>query len=165
MSGPTASNSSLHKECPEETNTNLLRVSAGATRRETSSSIISRLQLREERTVTEKNTRTPRGIPKFSSPEQSFAGSPRQDTQHQRPEAPHTGGKSLGTPAQQRLPQPESQRTGHSVRTLSSFDSDKLKVAAVVQQIVTGLGEAVSEKHKIIIFIKMVLNWMKRKVC
>jgi hypothetical protein len=40
-----------------------------------------------------------------------------------------------------------------------------LKVAAVVHQIVTGLDDAVSERHKIIIFIKMVLNLVKRNVC
>jgi hypothetical protein len=40
-----------------------------------------------------------------------------------------------------------------------------LKIATVVQEIMTELNEAVSEKDKIIIITKMVLNLMKQNGC
>jgi hypothetical protein len=40
-----------------------------------------------------------------------------------------------------------------------------LKVTTVVQQIITELSEAVSEKDKLMIIIKMVLNLMKQNGC
>jgi hypothetical protein len=40
-----------------------------------------------------------------------------------------------------------------------------LKVASVMQQIITELSEAVSEKDKIMNITKMVLNLMKQNGC
>jgi hypothetical protein len=49
-----------------------------------------------------------------------------------------------------------------SVKVPGSSNNDKLKVATVVQQIVTVLSEAVSEKYVIMVITKMVLNLMKQ---
>jgi hypothetical protein len=49
----------------------------------------------------------------------------------------------------QHLPQQEIQRTGLSVQAPSSTNNETLKVATTVQQIITELREAVSEKDKI----------------
>jgi hypothetical protein len=66
---------------------------------------------------------------------------------------------------QQHLPQQEIQRTGLSVQAPRSTNSDTLKIATVVQQIMTEPSEAVSEKDKIMIITKMVLNLMKQNGC
>jgi hypothetical protein len=68
-------------------------------------------------------------------------------------------------PVQQHLPQQEIQKTGLSVQAPSSFDSDKLKVAIVVQQIKKELSEAVSEEGKVMIVTMMVLDIMQRNGC
>jgi hypothetical protein len=68
--------------------------------------------------------------------------------QHQQPQEPQTHQKSLQTPVQQHQPQQEIQRTGLSYQDLSSTNSCTLKIATVVQQIITELSEAVSEKDK-----------------
>jgi hypothetical protein len=59
---------------------------------------------------------------------------------------------------QQHLPQQEIQSAVLSVQAPSSTNSDTLKVATVVQQIMTELNEAVSEIGKIMVITKMVLN-------
>jgi hypothetical protein len=82
-----------------------------------------------------------------------------QDKQHQQPQAPQTYGKSLQHPVQQHLPQQEIRSTGLSVQAPSS--SDKLKVATVVQRIMTELSEAVSEENKMTTITKLVLNETK----
>jgi hypothetical protein len=46
------------------------------------------------------------------------------------------------------MPQQEIQKTGLSVHAPSPTTNDTLKVATVVQQIVTELSEAVSEKKQ-----------------
>jgi membrane-bound lytic murein transglycosylase len=56
--------------------------------------------------------------------------------------------KSLQTPVQQNLTHQEIQRTDLSVKATSSTKNDTLKIATVVQQIMTKLSEAVSEKGK-----------------
>jgi hypothetical protein len=61
---------------------------------------------------------------------------------------------------QQHLPQQEIQRTNLSVQAPSSTNNDRLKIATVVQQILTNFIEAVSEKDKI-----MVLNLLKQNGC
>jgi hypothetical protein len=48
-----------------------------------------------------------------------------------------------------------------SVQAPSSNNNDMLKVAIVVQQIMTKLSPTVSEKDKIMVIIKMVLNKTK----
>jgi hypothetical protein len=109
--------------------------------------------------------RTPKGssgrtlFSKFTSPEQSYAAALRQDTQHQQPQAPQTDGKSVWHPVQQHLPQQEIQKTGLSVQAPSSIN-DTLKIATVVQLIVTELSEAASEKDKLMVITRMVLNKM-----
>jgi hypothetical protein len=75
--------------------------------------------------------------------------------QHQQPKAPQAEGKFVRQPAQH-------QRTGLSVQTPSSTNNDTLEIANLVQQIMTQLSEAVSEKYKIIIITKIVLNLMKQ---
>jgi hypothetical protein len=62
---------------------------------------------------------------------------------------------------QQHLPQQEIQRTGLSVQAPSLTNNDTLKVTTVVQQIMRELSEAVSEKDKIMVITKIVLNLMK----
>jgi hypothetical protein len=59
---------------------------------------------------------------------------------------------------QQHLLQKEIQKTGLSVQDTSSTNNDTLKVTIVVQQIMTELSQAVSEKDKIMVITKMVLN-------
>jgi hypothetical protein len=81
--------------------------------------------------------------------------------QHQQPQAPQIYGESVAA-VQQHLPQQEIQKTGLSVQAPSSVDNDTIKIAAVVQQIMTKLSESVSEKGKIIIITKMVLKLMKK---
>jgi hypothetical protein len=66
---------------------------------------------------------------------------------------------------QQHLPQQEIQRTGLSVQASSSTNNDTLKIATVVQQIITELSETVSEKDKIMVIAKMVLNLLKQNGC
>jgi hypothetical protein len=66
---------------------------------------------------------------------------------------------------QQHLPQQDIQTTDPSVQVLSSTSNDMLKVATVVQQIITEGNEAVSEEHKIMIITKMVLNLIKQNGC
>jgi hypothetical protein len=73
-----------------------------------------------------------------------------------------TYGKTLRIPLQQHLPQQIIQRTGLPVQAHSSTNSDTLKIATVVQQIMTELSEALSEKDRIMIITIMVLNLMKQ---
>jgi hypothetical protein len=54
----------------------------------------------------------------------------------------------------QHLPQHEIQRTGLSVQAPSSTNNDTLKIATVVQQIITELNEAVSEGDRIMVINK-----------
>jgi hypothetical protein len=70
----------------------------------------------------------------------------------------------LRLPLQQHLPQQEIQRPGLSVQARISINNDTLKVANLVQQIITKLGEVVSEKE-IIMVIKMILNLMIQNGC
>jgi hypothetical protein len=78
---------------------------------------------------------------KFTSPEQSFTAALHQDTKHQQPQVPQTYVKSLWTLVQQHLPQQEIQKTGLSVQAPSSSNNNMLKVATVVQHIMTELSE------------------------
>jgi hypothetical protein len=66
---------------------------------------------------------------------------------------------------QQHLLEHEIQKTGLAARASSSTNSDTLQIATLLQQIITELSEAVSEKDKIIIITKMVLNLMKQNGC
>jgi hypothetical protein len=93
---------------------------------------------------------------KFTSSEQSYAASLRQDTQHQQPQAPQTDRRSVQHPIQQHLPQQEFQKRGLTVQAPSSSGSDT--VATVVHQIMTELSEAVSEEDRVMVITKMVLN-------
>jgi hypothetical protein len=63
-------------------------------------------------------------------------------------------------PVQQYLPQQETQKTGFSVQAPSSPD-DKLKVAAVVRQIMKELSETVLEEVNVMIVTMMVLDLME----
>jgi hypothetical protein len=51
-------------------------------------------------------------------------------------------------PVQQHLPQLQIQKTGLSAQVPTSSKNDTLKVGNVVQQIITGFNEDVSEKTK-----------------
>jgi hypothetical protein len=53
------------------------------------------------------------------------------------------------------------QRRDLSVQTSSSTNNDTLKVVIAVQQVITELSEAVSEKDKIMVITKMALNKTK----
>jgi hypothetical protein len=66
-------------------------------------------------------------------------------------------GKACGTPFSS-VCHNRIQKTGLSVQAPSSSDSDTLKVAIVVQQIMTELNEAVAEENKIMVIIKVVLK-------
>jgi hypothetical protein len=66
---------------------------------------------------------------------------------------------------QQHLPQQEIQRTGLSVQAPSSTNNGALKIATLMHQITTKLSEAASEKDKILVITKMVLDLMKRNGC
>jgi hypothetical protein len=63
------------------------------------------------------------------------------------------------------LPQQEIQRTGLSVQAPSLTKNDMVKIATVVQQIMTGLSEVVSEEDRIMVITKRVLSLMKQKGC
>jgi hypothetical protein len=58
-----------------------------------------------------------------------------------------------------------SATTGNSVQAHISTNNDTLKIATLVQQIMTELREAVLEKDIIMIITKMVLNVMKQTGC
>jgi hypothetical protein len=94
--------------------------------------------------------------------EQSYAAVLRQGTQNQQPQALQTYGESERHPVQQHLPQQEIQKTGLSIQAPSSTNSETLKFATVVHQIMTELSEMVSEEDKIMVIKKMVLNLMKQ---
>jgi hypothetical protein len=66
---------------------------------------------------------------------------------------------------QHHLSQQEIQRKGLSVQAPSSTNNDMLKIATAVQQIITELSGAVSEKDKIMVIIKLVLNLKKQNGC
>jgi hypothetical protein len=66
---------------------------------------------------------------------------------------------------QEHLPQQEIQRTGLSVQAPSSTNNDMLKIAIVLQQIITEFSKTVSEKDKILVITEMVINLMKQNVC
>jgi hypothetical protein len=85
---------------------------------------------------------------KFTSTEQYLAAALREHTQHKQPQAPQTDGKSFWPPVQQQWSQQEIQKTGLSVQASNSSNNDKLKVATVVQQIMTELSESMSEEEK-----------------
>jgi hypothetical protein len=85
---------------------------------------------------------------KFTSSEQTYAAALSQDTRYRQPQGPQADGKSVRHPVQRHLPQQEIQKTGLSVQAPSSSNSETLKGAIVVQQIMTELSEAVSEGKK-----------------
>jgi hypothetical protein len=99
---------------------------------------------------------------KFTLPEHSYSAALRQDTQHQHPQAQQTDVKSVRHPVQQHLPQQEIQQTGLSVQAPSSSNSDMLKVATVMQQIMTELSKTMLEKDKLMVITKKILNLMKQ---
>jgi regulator of sirC expression with transglutaminase-like and TPR domain len=55
----------------------------------------------------------------------------------------------------------EFQKTGLSVQAPSSSDSDRLKVATLVRQIMKELSEAVPEEDKIMIITMMATKWLQ----
>jgi hypothetical protein len=73
----------------------------------------------------------------------------------------HLEKKNVLHPVQQHLSQQEIQRRCLSVQAFSSTNNDMLKIATLVQQIMTELGETVSEKDKILVITKMVFNETK----
>jgi hypothetical protein len=66
---------------------------------------------------------------------------------------------------QQQWPQQEIQNTGLSVQASSLSNNCKIQFFTVLQQIMTELSEAVSERDKIMVTTKMVLNLMKQNDC
>jgi hypothetical protein len=64
---------------------------------------------------------------------------------------------------QQYLPQQEFQQTSLSVQAPSS--SNNTTIATVVHQIMTDVIEAVSQKDRVMIITKMVLNLMQQNGC
>jgi hypothetical protein len=62
---------------------------------------------------------------------------------------------------QQHLPQQEISKTGLSVQASSMSNNDPLKVTTGVQQIIIKITEAASEKEKIMVITKMILNETK----
>jgi hypothetical protein len=70
-------------------------------------------------------------------------------------------GKALQLPMQQYLPQREVQGVGLLVQAPDLTNSDMLKIATVVQQIMTELSEALSGKNKIMVITKIVPNETK----
>jgi hypothetical protein len=62
------------------------------------------------------------------------------------------------------MPQMEMQKTDLAAQTPGSSNSDMLRDSILVQQIMTELNGAVSEKGKIVMVIKMVLNLMKKRL-
>jgi hypothetical protein len=87
-----------------------------------------------------------------------------QDMQNQQSYAPQTDGKNLQPPVQQHLPQQEILKTYLSVQAPCSTNSDTLKVATVVQQILTELIEGGTEE-KIMVTTNLVLNLLKQYSC
>jgi hypothetical protein len=125
-------------------------------RRETSSSVVSRMQPRERRTAKGRAQRAPKRssgrtfFSEFTSPQQSYAAALLQDTQHEQPQTTQR--------EQQYLPQKEFQKTGLSVQAPSSSSNDT--VATVVHQIMTELSKAVSEEDRVMVITKLILNLM-----
>jgi hypothetical protein len=67
-------------------------------------------------------------------------------------------GKAGGPPCSSICPNRKFQRTGLLVQAPSSANNGMLKIATVVQQIITQLSEPVSKEDKIMGITKMVLN-------
>jgi hypothetical protein len=65
----------------------------------------------------------------------------------------------------QHLLQQEIQKTSLSLQVPSSSKNGMLKAATVVHQIMTELSETMSEKDKIMVITKTVLNLMKQNGC
>jgi predicted site-specific integrase-resolvase len=63
------------------------------------------------------------------------------------------------------VPQQEIQKTDLSAKVPTSSYNDTVKVATAVEQIITDISEALSEKHKIMVITKMVLNLMQQNGC
>jgi hypothetical protein len=69
--------------------------------------------------------------------------------------------EELVDPLQQHLPQQEIQKTGLSLQAPSSANSEMIKVATVMQQIVTELRKSVLEKIMVITESGIELNEIK----
>jgi hypothetical protein len=76
---------------------------------------------------------------------------------HQQPQAPQTDKKSFCPPPCSSSCHNREFRKYFSVEAPISPKNGMLNIAAVVQQIITELSEAVSERDKIMVIIKMVL--------
>jgi hypothetical protein len=158
----------LHRECPEKTNTEPMPSCCNCTLVEGQkphpasyhgcSHVKGELQRRRAHWA-------PKGssgrmiFSKFTSPEQSFTAALHQDTKHQQP------WEKLADPYA-----PASATTGNSENTSvstdpSSSNNDMLKVANIVQQIMTQLSEGASEKDKLMVITRMVLNLMIQNGC
>jgi hypothetical protein len=84
---------------------------------------------------------------KFTSQEQSYAAAFRQDMQHQQPHAPQTYGNNLRSPCSGIFHNRKFREQVLSVQAPSSSNSDKLKIATVVQQIMTEISEALRKRQ------------------
>jgi hypothetical protein len=111
-------------------------------RRETSSSIIPRLQPYKRINAKVSSITNPKG----SSPHQSSLLKLHSIKTHNINNHRHC--RQIGEASRTLCSSSSSQKTGQSVQAPSSPKDDVLKVATVVQQIMTELSEAVSEEEK-----------------
>jgi hypothetical protein len=104
----------------------------------------------------------------LTTPGVSFAAALRGSRDQQRPQARQVPAAGQPRPEKQSVPTPTpapQQETGQSVQTphVNSQPLDNmLRVATVVQQIMTEFNGAVSEEDKIVAITKIVLNLMKQ---
>jgi hypothetical protein len=99
---------------------------------------------------------------KFTLLKQSYAAALRHDNQHQQQKASQAEGKSIWHPVQQYQSQHEFQKPDLSVQTPRSSNNT---VATVVHQIMSELSVTVSEKNRVMVITKMVLNLIYQNGC
>jgi hypothetical protein len=163
MFGPTASNSldvcgALVATCLG--NAELLKLNPRR-RRETSSSVITRLQACERRTTNEMNTTRSQGILREVSHLTRAALRSRTASRHATPATTGTTDRCSNICHNRKFRKPVCYYRVSVRLTLN----DMIKVAIVVKQIMRELSKAGSEKDKIMIITKMVLNLMKQNGC
>jgi hypothetical protein len=99
----------------------------------------------------------------------SFAAALHGNTQQTSHHALQTGNSSvaeMGTPAPAMVQQhKESGQSAQASNGNSAFLDNMFRVASVVQQIMTGLNDAVSEEQKIVAITKIVMKLMSSNGC
>jgi hypothetical protein len=95
------------------------------------------------------------------------ANKQQQQTSHHVPQAANSRVAEMGTPApvMENQQHKESGQSAQASNVSSASLNNMFRVASVVQQIMTGLSDAVSEEEKIVAITKIVLQLMNSNGC